>query len=34
MKKAMSAQALKKEAAYWNAVKAQSKLRPGTICHK
>ncbi len=34
MKKAVSKEALVKEAAYWNALKQLAKLNPGTVCHK
>ncbi len=33
MKKTMSAQALKKEAAFWKALK-EARLNPGMACHK
>ncbi len=34
MKKAITAKALEKEAAYWNAMKQTAKLNPGTVCRK
>ena len=34
MKKSFSEKALKKEAAYWNAVKELAKRNPGKVCHK
>ncbi len=34
MKKPLSKKALDKEAAFWNAMKQQAKLNPGTVCHK
>jgi len=34
MDKPITAKALEKEAAFWNAVKEMAKLNPGTVCHK
>ncbi len=34
MKKAMSRDALVKEAAYWTAMKQLAKQNPGTVCRK
>ncbi len=34
MKKAVTVKTLRKEAAYWNAMKELAKQNPGTVCRK